>query len=197
MLASDNFNRSDNADLGANWDVVTGEDSFKIVSNQVVPNIVSNDAGESNNSVTWPNDQYSKVKCTETSTSANIGPGVLIRAAVGARTYYRTVISSAGSANVEIAKFVAGTYTQLATRTSALISGDLLYIEARANTLLVKKNGVALGATISDSAITAGRPGISYSSQGTAPSVDDWEGGNLLLAKKTFVRQAVNRASTY
>jgi hypothetical protein len=63
QLASDNFTRADNADLGTAWDPCSGEsgpNGFEIFSNAAVPSNNGQDCSETNNTVTWPPDQYSE-----------------------------------------------------------------------------------------------------------------------------------------
>ena len=178
-LASDTFDRANNADLGTSWDVVTGESSFQITSNTAEPSLFNSDCSESNNSVSWPNDQYSQAKVTVVGTTADAGDGVLVRADTGARTFHRAVVNKAGSDNIEIAKFVAGTYTKLANRTQAWTDTDVLRLEAIGTTLKVYRNGTQMGADISDSAISSGRPGVNQSGPVTSGFLDDWEGGSI------------------
>lgn len=187
-LATDNFNRADAADLGAAWDVQTGTQPWKILTNAVTPNSLGSDSEENNNSVTWPDDQYSQAKITVTSTTAgDRGAGVMCRAATGAWTNYRLVVSHAASANVNLSRRVAGTRTALANRTVTWVDGDVLRLEVTgtgANIVLkIFQNGSQLGADVADASggIDSGRAGITYSSSTSAPTtLDDWEGGSIV-----------------
>lgn len=185
-LATDNFNRANSGTLGGQFtetthDIGTG---FDIVSNTAQgPGSPSNDDYSAYDSVvSWPNNQYSQAKCTVTGTvGGGAGIGVMLRHALSAstKTMYRIVIDHAASNNVEVAKFIGGTYTALGQRTTAFTNGDTLYAEVQGSTIVVKLNGSALGASFSDSAIASGAPGIAYSSTETSSSLDDWEGGDF------------------
>lgn|SRR5574341_128517 len=190
VLATDNFNRADNTDLGAAWDPQPGfanpqaDRVFNISANTAVPANVAKDSGENYNAVSWPNDQYSQAKATMSGTGAEAGVGVSVRCSTTALTCYRVVINKAATNNVSIAKFVAGVYTLLAQRTTTWVDGDIIYLEAQGSTLKVKQNGTQLGADIVDSAIASGRAGIGFSSTMTSASLDDWEGGDFAVAAR-------------
>lgn len=205
VLASDNFNRADNADLGASWDVLTGNNAFSIVANAVSPANVGDDSAESNNSVTWPNDQYSQVVLITSGYSGGandgVGVGVALRCATGARTFYRIVAAGAISNGTELAKFVAGSYTSLGNSSQAWVTTNILYGEAVGTTIKVKRNGTDI-ISVTDSAITSGRPGLSHSGPSAAAVLDDWEGGDLGVAFTPVLSHlvgnvAVQRSSIY
>ena len=199
-MATDNFNRADSADLGASWDVMTGETAMKILGNACYPSSVTSDATESYNAVAFANDQYSQVLVASIGADGiGAGVGIGLRMATGARTYYRVVACLSGS---EIAKQVAGTYTQLGTNATAWVIGDTLYVSVSGTTIQVKRNGSNLFSA-TDSAIASGRAGVSHSSNTTADSkVDDWDGGDLAAAvtrvpPTVVVSQAVHRTASW
>ena len=177
-LASDDFNRADNVDLGTSWDVTPGGDSrFGIGGNAAVPSNFSVDCSESNNSIAWPSNQYAQAKVTVTGTDGvSSGIGIALRMSTSAMTYYRFVVDKAASNNVAIDKFIAGTFTTLARFTSAWTDGDVLQARAIGDRLEVYRNGTLLG-SVGDNSILTGRAGIAYSSNETSASLDDWEGG--------------------
>lgn len=179
-LATDNFNRANSGDLGASWDVMTSETAWTISANTAVPSSLNSDATETYNAATWPNNQWAQDAVTENSVVSGIGPGIALRGSTSARTFYRCVISRAVSGSIELAKFVAGTYTQLGTRTVTWTNGAILYCEVQGTTLIIKLDGVQQGASFSDSAIASGRAGISFSGgTGVLTSIDNWEGGDF------------------
>ena len=64
VLVLDDFNRADNADLGASWTAITGEGVFEIVSNAIAPTSLSSDSGEKITAgLRWPDDQYAQAVC--------------------------------------------------------------------------------------------------------------------------------------
>ena len=183
VLATDDFNRANSADLGTSWDVVTGNQSFQITSNAATPLNVVLDAAESYNAVTWPNDQYSQVLIPVVGTGVlGSGTGVGVRISASVETLYRIVVSDSGS---EMGKFVTGTFTQLATNSTVWANGDTAYTSVVGTTLQVKRNGTNLYSG-TDSAIASGRAGITHSSTSQAGvNVDNWEGGDFVGAGRT------------
>lgn len=182
VLATDNFNRADVNPIGGNWTTVTSEGAFKIVSNAVQPASLSADSTAYYNAVTWPNDQYAQVKVTVNETTAGNGLGPCVRASASANTFYRVVADHAGSGNIELSKFIAGSYTQIWGRTATFVNGDTLRLEVQGTTLRVYINGVQVGADATDSSIASGNAGLAYSSNTVSVSGDDWEGGDFAAA---------------
>ena len=176
ILATDAFDGTD-ADLGTAWDVMTSEDAWLRLSGVAQPTNLLNDATESNNSVTWPDDQYSVAPATVDATTAGAGPGVAVRCATGSRTYYRVVIN--GDGEWELAKLVTGTFTSLASGTTTYSAGAIIRLESQSTTLRAYYNGSQLGTDVTDSAIATGRAGVSYSSPAVSASLASWEGGDL------------------
>lgn len=177
----DTFDRADNADLGAAWDVMTSEHGLKIVSNTARPeDIASFDSSETNNTYTWPDNQWAEAavdKDTSTGVGSGIGIGVLVRGATGARTYYAAVVNNAATSNVQLAKMVGGTFTALLNITAPWTNGNLLRLEVIGQTLIVKRNDVTIG-VFNDTSIATGRPGVRYSAAGLGvPLVNDWRTG--------------------
>lgn len=180
--ATDDFNRADNTSLGANWTTVStgGFDAtgFQIVSNAAQPEQLTGDDLELYTGSTFADDQYAQAKVTVTSTGSNAGLGVVVRGATNG-SCYRAVVSKAASNNVSLFKFVAGAGTNLGNRTTTWVDGDTLRIEVQGTTITLYQNGVALGATFSDSALASGAPGISHSTSITSGSLDDFAAGDL------------------
>lgn len=176
---SDNFDRANNADLGSNWDVMTGESGWEILSNTANCPVLVSDSTESWNADTLSADQFSQVTLILfAGGSLGQGTGAAVRCSAAARTYYRFVTNDTAGVNAEIAKFVATTNTQLATEAVVTAVNDVLRVEAEGSTLRFKLNGVTrFQAT--DTSITSGRPGISYSSVATSSRVDDWSSGDI------------------
>lgn len=194
ILATDDFNRANNADLGANWTVNTGESAWKIVSNSAEPTTPSGagDHSERYTGITWPNNQYVQAKVVAAnggSDSNDEGVGISLRCASGARTYYRVIICDGSSTNnVGISKQIAGSYTNLGFRSQTFAANGVLYAEIVGTTLQVKWNGTNLGASFTDSSIASGSPGVSLSSNLFTAILDDWEGGDLSAAIGSLLR---------
>ena len=120
ILATDNFTRANNTDLGTAWDENTGEtgpNGLDISANKAIPSTLLSDNSETNNSVTWPDDQYVTVTFGATfADGAGSGLGGTLREATGATvTYYRFIGNSSGC---EIGRKVNGGFTSLAVITS-------------------------------------------------------------------------------
>ncbi len=191
ILATDNFNRANADPIGNPWTSAGDGGQFKIVSNAATPNALGSDCSAFENTVTWPNDQYSQAKVTVTGTDGGgRGIGVGVRMATN-RNYYRLAIDHASSNNVRLNKKVNGTSTQIWLRTVTLVDGDTLYLEVQGTTLIAKLNGVEIGASATDSSLSSGAAGICYSSTATSASEDDWEGGDFSSADTLFAQAAL------
>ena len=192
ILASDNFTRANASDLGTNWDECTGETEsggFNIDANLALPALLNSDSSETNNSVSWPNDQYSQVTFSiTTAEGAGAGSGPTCRAATGAtKTYYRLVGNASG---YEFGRKVAGAYTALSSGTgTTFTSGDTLYLEVKTNGAnadwICKKNGTSFDSGTDTSPIASGRAGIGFSSISTTASLSAWEGGDFAAGVAT------------
>lgn len=185
QLFSDDFNRADETPLGGNWTGQTGMgESWKLSVNKVTP-ITDGDCGAYRNNVTWTADQYMEAKCTPATTGTGTGPGVYLRMDTAAKTGYLITIDTAGS--ITLARFNAGTYTSLTTRSVTYTAGGLLRGEVTGTgaTVSIKMfyQGTQAGATHSDSdanRITAtGKAGIGFSSSNAASTLDDAAGGSI------------------
>jgi hypothetical protein len=184
VLATDNFNRADNASLGANWTICTGTNlnasGFQIVSLHVEPASSAVDSMEVWSAVAFPNDQYAQAACTVTGTTGGTGPGVFVRGTAGNNPpCYRATVCKAASNNVEIIQQVGTTYTNIGFRTTTWVDGDILRLQVSGTTIRVYQNGVQLGADITDAVLTTGSAGIIYSSTASGSQIDNWEAGSL------------------
>jgi hypothetical protein len=179
-IATDNFNRSDDPSLGANWTEMRNSFSFDLVTNSARPTNPGFDCHAFWNADSFPNDQYAQAAITVTGTTSQTGPGVVVRASgfEGTRNFYAVHVDHASSNNVEISKRVAGTFTHLAYFTTTWVDGDVVKLTAVGTTIAVYQNGSLLGST-TDASVSSGSAGISYSSTATAGIIDDWEGGSV------------------
>lgn len=195
VLATDDFNRANAATLGANW--TDHEQGFDISSNTAIPGSIPSDNRTGYTAIAWPNDQYSQAAVTSGETGSGAGHdeglGVCVRA--GSNFSYRLVISSAASNNIYLSKRVAGAHSTIWTRSITYAAGTALYLEAQGTSIVAKYSGAAVGASQTDSSLTAGNAGVEYSSTAenaaqSANNLDNWEGGNFgTKAKPPFRRQ--------
>ena len=181
VLATDNFNRADNADLGANW----SPGSFgtcAIFSNIARPSAVSAERREFWNAITWPNDQYSHVTILAVEQGGATGPGPAVRLASAALTGYVVYCD----VSIHLYKLVAGAYTGLGVNNVPSPSpNDLIRVEAQGTTIRVFQNGVQ-AISVTDTSIASGNAGLGgYVSPITDGHMDDWEGGDFVAAGRT------------
>jgi hypothetical protein len=183
QLASDNFNRSDNADFGSNWD--DGYEDFatgnQIASNQAI-GTVNTYCIDTYNAITWPNDQYGK--CTLTSWLTENAVAIVLRAATSpTSTFYLAQTSRFGSAQEDtIVKYIAGSSTELATSTpSSAWATTQVFGAAIIGTDIYLLRGSSEVLSASDSDISSGRGGLGLlwfqGGTGGLVTVDNWEGG--------------------
>lgn len=182
VLATDNFNRADQNPLATNWTDAGDTSPLKLLTNQIVPSNVSNDCSAFYNAVAFPNDQYSQITMASAESGGGGqggGPGVRMATS---KNYYRLVGDKAASTNWELAKKVAGTYTQIGTATQSWSDGDTIYIEIKGTQIVTKKNGTGFGSWATDSSLANGKAGITYSSTSSTWACDNWEGGDFAVA---------------
>lgn len=176
QLANDNFNRADNADLGAAWDVLPTRTNCQIVGNRARAGALGNaNSTESYNGITWPADHYS-----ETTLGANLNAtgaaGPAVRCSIADWTQYAVICDTAGA---HLLKFVAGAFTAIADYTAVPpVTGDVVRLEVQGTNLTVYINGTKVLGPISDPSIATGRAGI-YIEEVAAGDheIDAWAGG--------------------
>jgi len=179
-LASDNFDRANNATLGANWIVNTGD--FGIVSNQARAT-VDDSLSSYNGGVTWPNDQWSQATLnTAVGNAANNGTGTTVRgsASAGTDSAYEVYCSSAGT---RLYKAVSGAFTQLGSDgATTWVAGNVCYLEIQGNAIVCKKGGsggTTAASNSGDTTFASGKPGIQFGHGGTTCDINDWSGGDF------------------
>ena len=181
---TDAFTRANENPLAGNWTTVTSETAMQLTSNAVVPSALGSDCGARWNARSWTDDHSSSalITCTGTGGTGE-GPGLAVRVASGARTYYRFTINK--SPDAEIRRFIAGASTQIDHWTPAVwADGDRFTFQvsgpASAAFLEILKNGVSIRTFTDNSSLASGSPGLGYSSTVTAATFDSWEGGELV-----------------
>lgn len=199
-IATDNFNRAGPA-LGTDWATLNnlaGND-MEIVASLRVTGISS---GTSRAAARWvgagsfTDDQYSGLKITALGfITGDYSIGVICRASADtdtARDFYEVLVledSSGPNYTTQVNKVVNGTRTALNSASRAWAVNDRVECEAEGTTIRGLKTGVAFF-TVTDSAITTGKPGIAGSSDATDGHAtgDDWDGGNLTTSTKVTRR---------
>ena len=113
LIASDDFNRADNADLGAAWDAYSGADNFRVNDNKAKINAVSNGQALETHNTAVANDQWAQVHVAFITTAVYTNAGVLCRmAAPNTQTGYAFLVQHDDAV---IGKFTAGSFTSLAS----------------------------------------------------------------------------------
>lgn len=178
VLASDTFDRANETPLGNGvWTGVTGEETTtNLTSNVAVSASAAQDTASRYSGTTWPDAHYSKIKVTAGTGGAGSGFGVSVRCATGSRTHYRLVIN--GDGEWELLEFSGGSSAALLSGTTTYSAGAYLELQANGTTLTCIYNGTTLNST-TDATITAGQAGLSYSSNISGCSGNDWEGGDF------------------
>ena len=179
-MPSDNFDRANSADLGANWTPSGAAVAYLITSNEAQEG--NGDSAEYYNAFTPADDQYAEAKVgslIESGVDAGAGPAA--RMATGAITFYAAVANTSG-ANGQIAllKWVGGTMSVVAGYTAGPVpaTGDLLRIECEGTTVRVKHKGVTR-ITVTDASLASGRVGVGGRVWNLQATLDDWTGDSL------------------
>lgn len=118
---------------------------------------VSGQAFAYQNSVSWPNDQYSEVKMTGASIVGSQQVGPAVRIATGAVTFYQFYPLTGSLAR--ITKAVAGTITVLNTVAYTFTQNDVFRLEVIGSMLIGKVNGTPIISAF-DSSIASGKAGF-------------------------------------
>jgi hypothetical protein len=185
--ATDNFTRA-NGGLGANWTTTTGLPAPVISSNTVIPGgTQGSGSGAFYNGVVWPNDQYSTVTLGTLDSFGEAGSAVRISASANTQ-YFCQVKHQGAGVTVQLAKFVAGVFTVLASGTFTVNSGDTLTTQAIGSNISCVQNGgsTAILSAV-DSSITSGNAGLlEYVEAGGAVSgthITSWAGGSASIVQ--------------
>lgn len=182
IRAEDNFDRADNADLGTNWDVMTGEQNFTIASNAAAPTGPGLDCSERLNTPLITENQFAAADLTVNSSALGSGVGLAVRSIGTAQTYYRFVVNHT---NLEIGRWNAGTFTILVN-----VAAVPTWVDGDSWTLTVETSGsrARLAAYLKDrevvsvwdsTPLAAGQPGIADSTPITSCSVNNFRCGVL------------------
>lgn len=159
-LASDDFNRSNEAPLASPWVKPASFPQTMALTGNVTTSTSpgSSDAVAYYSGVTWPADQWAQATIAE-STNFDGGPAVRIHATNG-----NAYVCTAAGGGLQIGKFVAAAYSALGATAVTNANGDVWRIEATgsASTVItVFQNGIQrLQVTDSTSPHTSGNAGM-------------------------------------
>lgn len=172
LPATDNFNRTDGG-LGSNWTAAYG--ALAILSNQVRPNNVGDEAGLYWNADTFAADQYSQATYAVAGANDAIGVAVRMSGSGATANYY---MAYCDGATLYLGKVINGVWSQIGATDSGWAAGDLIRLEVEGTTLRVKR-GSTTRLTATDSSISSGSAGLAGYNAFSAGRIDNWEGGNL------------------
>lgn len=167
---SDNFNRADSTDLGANWVEVSGD--WSIVSNQLSPGaaggtIILRAAG-----AMAGNDNFAQVTIAATTVASQ---GVWCR---GNSNISNGYLWRNNGTSWDLFSVVGGSFVNIGTYSAAAAPGDIAKVQAVGSTITAYVNGVAR-VTVTNSAVTTGTSvGVRADSAG-ALRFDDFSAGDV------------------
>jgi len=186
--ATDNFNRTNAVNLGANW-TITGysTDTPGIISNQVQCRSAGGRNGAWYSATAFTDNHYSQYVISTAIPTLLNGAGVRMAKTGGNRNLYAGGSATAegfggASTTPRLWKYVNNTVTSLGTGAATLAVGDTIRTEADGTTIRLLVNG-SQQVSVTDSSLTTGAPGLwlDHSNTGVA-LIDNWEGGDITAA---------------
>lgn len=182
LPATDGFNGTDGQALttySANWSLNAGDFAIYTPGGEtdLRPNGVSAECAARWNADVFGNDQYAQAVLTDLSSGGGIAVGLAVRCDTGgAASYYAYYTDTTIS---YISKSILGTVTQIGANRAVPAIGSVLRLEVIGTSITIYDDGVAMGITETDSALTSGSAGVSGFGSANFNRIDSWEGGNL------------------
>lgn len=180
---SDDFNRANNADAGANWTTQTGSSAMRINANQLMNIGTGTFSAEYWNANTFGDDQEaSGVVGTELETStgaSDLGIGPAIRMSITDETKYVVIMSADTAREFQLLEFdAAGGITVLGTYTAGTMApGDEGLTRGIGTTISGRLNGTER-ISVTDATLTTGRIGACGRQDSNACGLTSWAGGD-------------------
>ena len=184
---SDDFNRANNTDLGANWVEVSGD--WSIVSNQLSPGaaggtIILRAAG-----AMASNDHYAQVTIAAT---AAVSQGVWCR---GNSNISQGYLWRNNGTSWDLFSVVGGSFTVIGTYSATAVAGDVAKIQAVGSTIKGFVNGTQR-VSVTDTAVTTGTSvGIRGESSGSL-RYDDFSAADVTAGATLAIASAIETAQT-
>jgi trimeric autotransporter adhesin len=205
QVASDTFNRANASTLGPNWTPLVGSNNvtLQIASNQIESAATGPNVGKEMyyGGLNWTPDQYSEVQIVAATGNGYAGPAVRM---TSNDTHYACAVYKvgAGNATVGIVLDSAGTYSTLATSTTATVNaGDMIGCTVIGTSLaMTDETASTVLLTASDSTIPSGYPGV-VDSAGSGPVTNyvmaNWTAGTSAapLSVQQLASDNFNRAN--
>lgn len=189
-MFSDDFNRADNTDLGANWDAgYTALTNLQIVGNEVRTGTVNTDAWETVNAFSPVSGQFAQATIVTAGNGVNSLASIILRGTAPATiTGYEFRASfNAAAAKSSVRRWVGGVSTTLEIVNTGTnwADGDVLRAEISFSDRLLMKRGSTIVVSLSDPGgiVAPGRVGakIFVPTGGAAGDVelDNFSAGDL------------------
>ena len=186
VLGSDTFQRVDANPIGGNWSQHYNGASFcagKLASNLYQCAVIGKNGDSYWNAASFPNDQWSRITVGSVSNGGSyLGVG-LREDSADANTLYRFAWGAANTGSTGtwyMQKYVANSYTTIATNTRVLTAGDTLAACIIGTNIYIYQDEVLIF-VFSDSSIASGSAGV-YASGAVATNtatVSAWSGGGF------------------
>lgn len=175
-LIQDSINRANNADLGTTWTPVNN--TLQIISAAARAGGASIDCCERWNTLEFPADQWAQ--CRITGLHSNIsgnGIGPAIRCSATAFTNFNVICNSGVT---ELWSVSAGTFA-LIQSVAAVSVGDLVRLEGRGSTIIVRRNfSDSPLITATSTVAVSGYPGLeAFEVAGQTASATEFEAGDF------------------
>jgi fibronectin type 3 domain-containing protein len=184
-LINDAFTRANSTNLGTLFDPGhTGTSAMQIVSNAARGSVPFAIHMESNNSVTWPNNQWSQITVsTYTNQFSGGGPACRMGTPPTANGYW---VDTNGSDLYVIRRQSNAGATRIATSATHATSNDTVLLECVGSTITLSVNGTAVAAA-TDTTYASGRAGLMlYMGTSTANTIlDNWSAGEYISTDTT------------
>lgn len=153
VLATDSGTGTDESPLATNWSTLSSFNGLRRVSNQFANVTANSDSAAYYDTITAPNDQYSKVTVA-TVGGADGGPA--IRMTSTSNCYFLT---NYNGSTIFLYSVVNGSYDVVDSDTGTYATNDVLYLEAQGTALISKKNGTTVN-NISNASLSSGNIGM-------------------------------------
>jgi hypothetical protein len=181
---TESFNKADSSTLGPDltWEEWDGT-GWQVKSNQGYHSGVSDEvASPTNTNAT--DDFYTQFKIASWTSKPDMDVGVLTRAYNSLRYWYGAFAQFYDNTHT-FEKMVNGSWTLVATISTAVSTGETLYLSSDGSSHIVKKNGSQIWSGTDSSVVNYYRAGMAYHAGGSGAQVyvDDFESADLTTAK--------------
>lgn len=195
-IVSDDFNRADNASLGANWTTISGTVALRILTNQCSSVLTGGVQTGVFTGAGWTGGQDHWAECKVITKAASSDGGPACRMSTTAQTFFLCDINTAdtvalgSSMTIDVFRVLAGVFTSIAQATLVISSGDVLRCEAQGTTIRGLVNGVQKVSGTNADAMT-GKPGLEWWDQ--VAICDDFAAGDFASGTVAFAPRRLSR----